>query len=991
MRQYQICCWMRIKSMMNSPPPTIPLPSLPEELSALGSERWQTLQSHAALSVDLEGFEEQIKTAFSLSEFIFEQCIKHPSWLIDLLIEKQLFAEQIDYQNKLAQLLAEVDNETVLHQTLRQFRNFHMLRIAWRDLLNMQSIEDSLTQVSGLAHQLIIQTNSWLFQSLQPRFGIPQGEFGPQPMLILGMGKLGGGELNFSSDIDLIFTYPAQGMTTGGKKTIENQQFFTKLAQKIITALDQMTADGQVYRVDMRLRPFGDSGPLVMHFDAMEDYYQEQGRDWERYAMLKASILNAPSHYTQQLSDILQPFIYRRYLDFSAIESLRSMKSMIEQEVRRRGLTNNIKLGKGGIREAEFVVQSLQLINGGREPSLKVQSLQLALAELVNLQILPAQSSTDLQQSYLWLRKIEHCLQQFADKQTQVLPDNDTDQKRLLHVLGITNYQNFTQLLTQQCDLIHQQFSLLVKEEPALQDDVADEQQQGAKDLWQLQLDATETQSILNHWHLADEVFANGMPIGENVHQQINVFKQNLTTQRIGQRGLTILNNLMPVLIHNILSSSAKDHAELLRRILTVLHAILGRTAYLQLLFENQGALFQLVKLCTASPWVTEQIARFPLLLDELLNPTSLYQPVAFNQYADELRQALLRVEPEDLELQIETLRQFKLSQQLKIAACDISHALPVMQVSDHLTHLAEAIIVQVVDIAWQQIVSKHGVPVCENQGPKHMQNKGFAVLGFGKLGGWELGYGSDLDLVFLHNCDGQQPTNGKKPIGATGFYIKLAQRILHIFTIKTGLGLLYDVDMRLRPSGNAGLLVCHVDGFATYEIENAWTWEHQALGRARFITGSSELQERFNAVRLTVLEKPRAKLELASEVVSMREKMRAHLAKGDANNIDLKQDAGGIADIEFIVQFMLLAHTCSYPSLAKWPDNVRLLADLATLSLITKSEADILSQAYLEYRNYAHRLALQNATLVSINTSLVDHQTKVKAIWQKYLIDTLQ
>jgi glutamate-ammonia-ligase adenylyltransferase len=963
-----------------------PSTSLPKELIALGNERWQKLQSHEQFSADFETFQEQIKTAFSLSEFIAEQCIKYPAWLAELFIEKLLFAEQIDYQDKLAQQLAKINSEAVLQQNLRQFRNFHMLRIAWRDLLNMQSIEDSLAQVSELALQLITQTNNWLYQFLQPRFGLPEGEFGPQPMLILGMGKLGGGELNFSSDIDLIFTYPSVGVTTGGKKSVENQQFFTKLAQKIITALDQITAEGQVYRVDMRLRPFGDSGPIVMHFDAMEDYYQEQGRDWERYAMLKASILNRPCPYSQQLSGILQPFIYRRYLDFSAIESLRSMKSMIEQEVRRRGLTNNIKLGKGGIREAEFIVQSLQLINGGREPSLKVQSLQLALSELANLHILPAQSANDLQHSYLWLRKIEHCLQQFADKQTQVLPNNNIDQKRLLYVLGMTDYEDFMQHLAQHCDLIHQQFSLLVKDDPVLQDDVADEQQQGAKDLWQLQLDADETQSILNHWHLADEVLATNIPIGEDVHQQVSAFKQDLTTQRIGQRGLTTLNNLMPVIIHNILSSSANDHAELFRRVLTVLRAILGRTAYLQLLFENQAALFHLVKLCAASPWVTQQIARFPLLLDELLNPISLYQPVAFNQYADELRQVLLRVEPEDLELQIETLRQFKLSQQLKIAAADISNALPVMQVSDHLTHLAEAIIVQVVDIAWQQMVAKHGVPICDTQGSKNIQNKGFTVLGFGKLGGWELGYGSDLDLVFLHNCDGQQLTNGKKPIGATGFYIKLAQRILHIFTIKTGLGILYDVDMRLRPSGNAGLLVCHVSGFATYETENAWTWEHQALGRARFILGCSELQARFSEVRLAVLSKPRVLLELANEVVSMREKMRAHLAKGNAENIDLKQDAGGIADIEFIVQFMLLAHTSSFPSLAKWPDNVRILADLATLSLITKTEAGTLSQAYLEYRNYAHRLALQNATLAAINPSIIDLQIKVKAIWNKYL-----
>ncbi|WP_299083899.1 bifunctional [glutamate--ammonia ligase]-adenylyl-L-tyrosine phosphorylase/[glutamate--ammonia-ligase] adenylyltransferase [uncultured Paraglaciecola sp.] len=959
---------------------------LPSELNELGNVRWLELQSHPEYSANFQKYKPQIIAAFALSEFIYEHCLKHPNWLSELLVNELLFVKHINFQSELANRLIGLANETDLHRVLRQFRNFQMLRIAWRDLLNMQSIESSLGQVSELARQLISQTNNWLHQYLQPQFGTPQGVFGPQPMLILGMGKLGGNELNFSSDIDLIFTYPAVGVTSGGKRSVENQQFFTKLAQKIIAALDQITADGQVYRVDMRLRPFGDSGPLVMHFDAMEDYYQEQGRDWERYAMLKASLLNPPSPYTQQLSDILQPFIYRRYLDFSAIESLRSMKSMIEQEVRRRGLTNNIKLGEGGIREAEFVVQSLQLINGGREPSLQTQSLQQALSELVNLQIIPSQGAKGLHHSYLWLRKVEHCLQQFADKQTQVLPSDLVDQKRLLHVLCINNDQDFSQQLTLHCNTIHQQFSLLVKEDPALQQDVADEQQQGAKDLWQLQLEPDEIQTILECWHDSDVQTDTKFAIATAVSQQINAFRQNLTKQRIGHRGLTTLNNLMPVTIHNILSSSAIEHAELFKRVFTVLKAILGRTAYLQLLFENQGALFQLVKLCAASPWVTEQITRFPLLLDELLNPNSLYQPVAFNQYSDELRQALLRVEPEDLELQIETLRQFKLSQQLTIAASDISNVLPTMQISDHLTHLAEAIIAQVVDLAWQQLVAKHGVPICDTQGPKDIQNKGFAVLGFGKLGGWELGYGSDLDLVFLHNCNGQHLTNGQKAIGSGAFYIKLAQRILHIFTIKTGLGLLYDVDMRLRPSGNAGLLVCHINGFSAYQTEDAWTWEHQALGRARFINGSYELQKQFSAIRLQVLSKPREISQLAEDVVLMREKMRAHLAKGNTDNIDLKQDTGGIADIEFIVQFMLLAHTNAYPSLAKWPDNVRILSDLANLSLITQVEADTLTHAYLEYRHYAHRLALQNKTLVKVTPSLVDLQLAVKAIWHKYL-----
>jgi glutamate-ammonia-ligase adenylyltransferase len=329
----------------------------------------------------------------------------------------------------------------------------------------------------------------------------------------------------------------------------------------------------------------------------------------------------------------------------------------------------------------------------------------------------------------------------------------------------------------------------------------------------------------------------------------------------------------MPSVLLIILNSKTANNAELLKRLLSVLQAVLGRTAYLQLLSENHGALFHLVKLCEASSWVTKQIARFPLLLDELLNPASLYQPVEMGQYADELRQTMLRVEPEDLELQIETLRQFKLSQQLKIAAADISGVLPIMKVSDHLTYLAEAVITQVVDIAWQQMAAKYGVPVCQTHGAKNMQQKGFAVLGYGKLGGWELGYGSDLDLVFVHNCDGQLPTTGLKPVESKSFYIKLAQRILHIFTIKTGLGLLYEVDMRLRPSGNAGLLVCHINSFTDYQNDNAWTWEHQALGRARFVLGENTLFQAFSATRIAVLSKPRDLSELDQDVIIMREK----------------------------------------------------------------------------------------------------------------------
>ncbi|MDU0356239.1 bifunctional [glutamate--ammonia ligase]-adenylyl-L-tyrosine phosphorylase/[glutamate--ammonia-ligase] adenylyltransferase [Paraglaciecola aquimarina] len=964
---------------------SITLQNLPQELATLGQARWLQLSSHKDFNCALKDHEQLIVQAISLSDFIFEQISHKPDWLHALLIEEQLFAEQIDYCQHLSTTLATVEDELALHKTLRQFRNFHMLRIAWRDLLNMQPIENSLAQVSDLAIQLINQCNDWLYALLQLRFGTPEGEHGPQPMLVLGMGKLGGGELNFSSDIDLIFTYSAQGDTQGGKKSIEHQQFFIKLAQKLITALNQITADGQVYRVDMRLRPFGDSGPLVLHFDAMEDYYQEQGRDWERYAMLKARILNRPDAYTAELSQILRPFIYRRYLDFSAIDSLRTMKNMIQQEVRRRGLVNNIKLGQGGIREAEFVVQSLQLINGGREPSLQVQSLQRALSELQNLDILPQSSAEKILSSYMWLRKVEHCLQQFADKQTQVLPQNPIDQIRLNHVLGYQQAEDFMQALHQHHNCIHQQFLLLVKDEHENNTKPVDTHDQVAYDLWHLDLEPDEIEALFIK--LAKEpLLTFSAEQLSDFYQTYITFKDNLQKRVIGQRGLSILNNLMPLVLKLIWSCEAHNPLTLQNRILTVLHGILGRTAYLQLLWENQGALEQLIRLCDASPWVTEQISRFPLLLDELLNPAALYQPVDKGQFSDELRQVFLRVEPDDLELQIETLRSFKLSQQLKIAAADISNALPIMQVSDYLTYLAEAIINQVVDLAWQQMVDRYGVPICQDTGPKTNEDKGFAILGFGKMGGWELGYGSDLDLVFIHDCQGNEGTNGKKSIESKSFYLKLAQRIVHIFTIKTGLGILYEVDMRLRPSGNAGLLVCHINGFTEYQKHDAWTWEHQALSRARFISGCQRLHTAFSQLRLAILSMPRVLPDLKKEVVDMREKMRTHLAKGTADYIDLKQDKGGIADIEFIVQFMLLAHTKNEPKLAKWTDNIRVLTSLATYDCLLETEVQTLTHAYLAYRNSSHRLALQNGQLAKSTPELLAHQQNVIAIWDKYL-----
>lgn len=930
---------------------------------------WQSLVTKASVSSLPHKHQVSLQSLIGLSDFIAESCLCDTEIIELLLVDDLLHASTEEFTSLLDKQLVDTQDEATLHKVLRKFRRLSMVAIAWRDLLNLQTIEASLTQVSMLANHIINATYQWLYTDLQKRYGTPMGEYGPLPMLILGMGKLGGNELNFSSDIDLIFTYPHNGNTQGGRKSIEHQQFFTKLAQKLIGSLNQHTVDGQVFRVDMRLRPFGESGPLVSHFAALEDYYQDQGREWERFAMIKARIINPDGCYDQELNDILQPFIYRRYLDYGAIDSLRKMKRLISQEVRRRGLKNNIKLGAGGIREVEFIVQSFQLIRGGRETSIQQPSLLSNLLELTRLNVLSIADMQTLQDSYLFLRKVEHCLQQFADQQTQTLPQDKVNRDRLITVLGFETYTEFEKCLSQNMDFIHNLFLTIIGDD----NDESHQQQSNASseltDLWQLTLHRDEMCQLLEEEMDPQSIF----PFATCVED----FKNQLPKKGMGKRGRDTLESLMPFLLTQVVDVKTLPADVLLNRVFSVMHAILGRTTYLQLLLENPGVLTQLVKLCAASPWIAEQISRFPLLLDELLNPAELFNPTPLNQYYSELRQSMLRIDPDDLELQMEALRQFKLTQQLKIAAADVTNALPIMKVSDHLTFLAEAIIQEVVNIAWQQMTKKHGAPPNKSD-----IDKGFGVIGYGKLGGIELGYGSDLDLVFVHNCQHGEQTDGGKPLDTGHFYTKVAQRIMHLFSTKTTSGHLYEIDMRLRPSGNAGLLVCHIDGFETYQRNEAWTWEHQALVRARFICGEPELSASFNAIRKAILCEEREVRSLMQDVANMREKMRNHLNKGDNQRFDIKQDSGGIADIEFLVQFWVLANALSHPKLTMWSDNVRIITLLNDNQIINDEVAKTLTEAYLQYRNTSHILALQQQEVMESSGEFSKMREKIQAIW---------
>lgn len=941
------------------------------------------------------------------------------------LLYKQLEHEG-NVQKESEQNLAVRNDEATLHAVLRQFRHMTMLSIAWRDMLYKADIKQSLLAVSHLADALINTANDWLYKKACERYGKPaalqQAERGTsspslepeqqQELLVIGMGKLGGRELNFSSDIDLIFVYPESGETDHPRKPIDHQTFFTRLAQKLIAALHQTTVDGQVYRVDMRLRPLGDSGPLVVSMPAFESYYLEQGREWERFAMQKARVINPTSDAVRELQSIITPFVYRKYLDFTTIESLRNMKQLIANEVARRNLINNIKLGKGGIREVEFFVQSLQMIHAGKVTECQTKSILASFAALVEREFLPREDAAELQESYLFLRQIENYLQAFNDEQTQQLPDDDLGQARLSFLLANMLEKELQQSTAsddafpkieldtsiENIDPIHQHMKRINQHFMALIEDNTENKDKNQtlnqiyRDLWSLALEPQEMQSLFIA--LIDEP-----EVAEKLSSQLLEFKRKCTKHDIGQRGNNTLNKLVPQLLYEVLTyeedtdqadatqvsasetravsraaavestldksgishkgNEVKHASELFERIFDILLTIVGRTTYLDLLLENPAVRTRLMSLSANSRWVAKQIKAFPLLLDELLHPAYMQPDQAAisewrDEYENELRLQLLRVEPDDVEAQMDALRYFKLSQQLRIAAADITGTLPIRNVSDKLTVLAEVLLGQVIDIAWVQIANRYGTPEGYS-----MQNKGLGVLAYGKLGGIELGYGSDLDIVFVHDVELSVMTDGAKQVSCSEFFVKLIQRVTHIFTTKTYLNDLYEIDLRLRPSGNSGLLISHIDSFDSYQKNDAWTWEHQALVRARYVYGHTSLENKFTNIRQEVLSKKRVMSELRKDVADMRIKMRLHLDTSDENNADLKQTSGGITDLEFLTQYWVLLHSHEFNVLTKWSDNLRILDSLAHVGVINEDENHALQEAYLFIRNQLHKLSL--------------------------------
>jgi [glutamine synthetase] adenylyltransferase / [glutamine synthetase]-adenylyl-L-tyrosine phosphorylase len=912
---------------------------------------------------------------WACSEFCADACRRDDGLLPWLATDGRLLEpfDPGDYVAAVDQATAPgTTDDATFMSALRQFRRRHLVRIAWRDLVGIAPIDTILRELSLLADACISAACRHATALLGQRHGVPRGADGTElPLLVLGMGKLGGGELNFSSDVDLVFCFPEHGETTG-PRPLEHEEFFTRVGKRVAQLLGTPTHDGFVYRVDLRLRPFGDSGPLAVSFDAIEDYLQQHGRDWERYAYVKARPVFGEPGFDELYRDVLRPFVYRRYLDFGVFESLRGMKELIAREVERRELQQNVKLGPGGIREIEFIVQAFQLLRGGGDPRLQTRSLLEALPRLARQKLLSTTAVDELLAAYRYLRRVENRLQEWNDEQTHDLPEGERERERLALAMGLPDWDALERELRLHRDRVSMHFRRAVfgPEQPAgtggsltaLENLLAPELDDAGRRALLAALGAPgHVDTILTHvQRLADSAYY----------------------RRLDETGRRRLHALLPWILQAIVR--LPDAGLALGRVLDILERIGGRTVYLALLNENPRARERLLELCAHSKFLADQIAAFPLLLDELLDERLFESTPTRAQLETELHERMSGSAPDDPEQQVEALRQFQRAAMFRIAVPDLTGRLPLMKVSDRLTDLAELIAQEALELAWQQITARHGAPLC---GPSEsaLTPAGVIVVAYGKFGGIELGYGSDLDLVFLHDSHGEiQRTAGPQPIENGVFFLRLVQRLVHLLTVHSAAGRLYEVDTRLRPSGKGGLLVQSIDGFADYQRTEAWTWEHQALLRSRAVAGPRSLRERYESLRVELLRSAVRRGTLREDVRSMRERMRAELSKSRPGEFDLKQDAGGITDVEFLAQYWTLLWAERHAELVTYSDNIRQLESLASICLVPQDTVDTLTGAYRTYRHRLHHLSLEGGTHVAPAIEFESIRTAVSAVWRE-------
>jgi len=875
-----------------------------------------------------------ISRAARLSRYVERLLEAEPASALDARTEQPFSAAEMR-----AFLAAQASgNDDALGRALRALRKRVMLRLIARDLAGLAPLAEVTATMTALAEIAIGHAAAHLDERLAERHGRPLAADGRlQRLHVVGMGKLGGAELNVSSDIDLVFIYPEEGETQG-PRPISNHEYFIALGRRLIAALSEATADGFVFRVDMRLRPYGDAGPLVASFDALENYFVTQGREWERYAWIKARLVTGDRG--AELMERVLPFVYRRHMDYNAIAALRDLHRQIRREVERRDIADNIKLGPGGIREIEFIAQVFQLIRGGRDPELRTQPTLEVLPLLARRNLLPETAAQELADAYGFLRSLEHRLQYLDDQQTHVPPAAEADRERIAEAMGLPDYRALAAALDRHRASVTRHFEAIFAAAP--------EGEHALAHLWQGAPDIERSLGALAGLGFRDPAA---------IEQRLRSLRAAGRYREMPAASQALLDRLVPFAVEA--AAAEKDPDVTLERLISLLESIARRGAYLALLNEYPQALSRLAAMMSASPWVAQYLTARPILLDELLDARTLYAPPHWPSAARELA-ALMDAAAGDTEKQMDVLRHFKHAHTVRLIAQDLAGLLPIETLSDHLSDLACVVLEEVLRATWRLR-------------PVHREAPRFAVVGYGKLGGKELGYASDLDIVFLHDDSAPEAAEN---------YSRFALRINRWLTSVTPAGVLYDTDLRLRPDGAGGLMVSPLASYREYQMEKAWPWEHQALTRARFVAGDREIGAAFEALRISVLRKARDRDALRRAIAEMRRKLR----DGHPNRtplFDLKHDPGGLVDVEFAVQYLVLGHAHAHAELTGNIGNLALLKLAARLGLIAAERAQAAHDAYRRLRQLQHALRLKGEPYARIEPQAVAAEIRaVRELW---------
>lgn len=947
------------------------LTPLPHPLSSRFEQDFETLTAKTG-GASIEKYRDEILSMWYASPFIRRVCAAQPQWLEEVLSQGQLhtdcdfaqFAEQLESE------LREATGIEHLQQILRGSRSRAYARIAWRDLQQYATEQQTLSELSAYAQICIDRTLSWCFEWLKSRPHAGQFEQSlSNNIVVFALGKLGGGELNFSSDVDLVFACVDESAHSQDERA-KAGSFYLKLVQLLIKVLSQQTQDGFVFRVDTRLRPFGNSGALVPSLAGIDQYFQTTGRDWERYAWIRARAIAGDTNTGEQFLKDVSPFMYRRYHDYGVMQSLREMKVMVDRKAGQAANRDNLKIGQGGIREIEFVAQMFQLIYGGRDPDLRMRSTLEALAYLGGSGKLSDENVTVLRNAYLFLRKAENCLQMREDQQVYSLPAKNPEREQYAYAMGFESWDALYGEYLDRTAKVSRIFHSLLLTEHAGPEDLGKDFCDLALVWPQIQDESLCMEILTRHFDEdAKDIYRRLRGFEESVRQIEPVAEQRL-------------ERFFPVFLRDL--SSHSRATLILTRFLRILTKIVQRSTYIALLTENQDKLSKLLKLIEASQWVAQYIAAHPLLLDELLHVDNYDPPdleeMQYQMQVLEQLQMLMDASGTDLEAYMERLREFKHAQVLRIAAADIVTDYPIMRVSDHLSWLADTCLKSATRKAYRDLADKHGEPTCIVDGQAVKPE--LLIIEYGKLGGLELGYGSDLDVVFVHDgVDESGETDGERKLKNTVFFTRVVQRTIHLLTTNTASGKVFDIDTRLRPYGQSGAMICSLATYADYLRNKAWLWEHQALIRARPVTASKSLADAFQELRKDLLCQARDIDEVRSSVIEMRDKMVAGHPSRNGAQFNLKKDRGGIVDIEFIVQFYVLSYANRHNDICMHTDNVRILDACAKAGLIRHESVEELKAIYIAYRKHLHQLSLQ----LLPETVAVDMFAEERSVIQNY------